>query len=65
MHKKKNYVCLDTLNLMLLLNNECKNRKEMNIYIECLKYYVKNCISKSIMFVCILLNPRVLIEEEM
>ena len=56
-----NYVCLDTLNLMFLFNNECKYSKEMNIYIEYLKSYVKKCISKSFLFVCILLNPSVLI----
>ena len=38
------------LNLMFVLNNECKNSKEFNIYIDYLKYHVKKYISKSIRF---------------
>ena len=51
-------------NLMFLLNNECKNSKEINIYIDYLKEYVEKCISKSIMFACILLKPSVLNKYE-
>ena len=46
----------------MLLNNECENSKDINIYTDYLKWYVKKCISKSIMFVCIILNPSVPIE---
>ena len=49
---------------MFLLNNKCKNSKGINIYIDYLKYYIKNSVSKGIIFACILLNPSVLIEEQ-
>ena len=48
--------------MMLLLNNECKNSNEINIYIDYLKEYVEKSISKSIKFPCVLLKASVLNE---
>ena len=49
---------------MFPLNYECESSKMINIYIDYLKQYVKNCINKSITLACILLKPSVFIEKE-
>ena len=49
---------------MFLFNNECENDKEINIYIDYLKGYVKMWISKSFVLACIPLNPSVLIGKQ-
>ena len=56
------FISLYTLNLMFLLNNESKNSKKINTYINYLKKYVKKGISKCIVFPCILLNSSVVTE---
>ena len=47
------FACIP-LNSCVVMNNECKYSKKINIYIEYLKGYVKKFIRTSTMFACIL-----------